>query len=889
MKIKLTLLTQSGPKDIAVTADATATVGDVAATMERSLAFQAGLPPVTPAPASLTLQTLSNTGQVERTLLPNSSLTDAGLLSGARVTVARSDIALREGQQAAAYLHILTGPGSGRVHPLRSGPNSIGRSPAADVTIDDPFISGVHARIVVSDHIEIIDQNSANGITVGDGLVERATLEPYDIVLLGDTQFKVERNVSAGAASAWSTSIDFNRSPQVWPRFEGKTFKLPQPPGTRKPGKFPLIAMAAPLVMGAVMFLVTHNLMSIIFVALSPVIALANWIDRRVTDKREKKQQVEEFKTETESLTTQVAETLAEEQRVRRLEVPSLDALITSVTRMTPTLWHRRPDQDTFLTLTGGYGTAPSRSTLELPNRGESPADLWALVTDLEQSGQQVTDVPILVPLRETGNLGIAGTPAWLDSTACAIMIQLAASHSPAEVTIAAIASVTSCRRWNWLMWLPHVGSTHSPVDGPHLASTPAAVSSLITKLEELSAKRREFLRNAEEALPAVVLLVENDAPIERGRLVSLAEKGPETGIHLIWIAPDQPDLPAACHAYLVENHGEQRVRIGFTKDNTETDIHICETLPPETALAVARRMSPILDNGAPVIDQSDLPRAISYLTLAGPALADNPAFTLERWRENGSLLRPGELPPSSGSNLRGLVGQGSHGEFVLDLRVHGPHALVGGTTGAGKSEFLQAWVLGMASANSPRRITFLFVDYKGGAAFADCVKLPHCVGLVTDLSAHLVRRALTSLKAELRYREHLLNEKKAKDLVSLEATGDPDCPPSLIIIVDEFAALAKEIPEFVDGVVDVAQRGRSLGMHLIMATQRPAGVIKDNLRANTNLRIALRMADESDSTDVIGTPLAADFDSRTPGRGAVRTGPGRIALFQAGYAGGQT
>ncbi len=116
---------------------------------------------------------------------------------------------------------------------------------------------------------------------------------------------------------------------------------------------------------------------------------------------------------------------------------------------------------------------------------------------------------------------------------------------------------------------------------------------------------------------------------------------------------------------------------------------------------------------------------------------------------------------------------------LYLDLRREGPHALVGGTTGAGKSEFLQSWVLGMAAAHSPDRLTFLFVDYKGGAAFADCVQLPHTVGQVTDLTPHLVRRALTSLRAELRYREHVLQRKKAKDLVSLEKTGDPECRPA--------------------------------------------------------------------------------------------------------------
>lgn len=138
----------------------------------------------------------------------------------------------------------------------------------------------------------------------------------------------------------------------------------------------------------------------------------------------------------------------------------------------------------------------------------------------------------------------------------------------------------------------------------------------------------------------------------------------------------------------------------------------------------------------------------------------------------------------------------------------------MGGTTGSGKSEFLQAWVLGMATEYSPERLTFLFVDYKGGSAFADCVSLPHCVGIVTDLNEHLVRRVLVSLRAELHYREHLFNRKKAKDILELERAGDPQAPPALVLVIDEFAALAKEVPEFVDGVIDIAQRGRSLGIH---------------------------------------------------------------------------
>ncbi len=308
--------------------------------------------------------------------------------------------------------------------------------------------------------------------------------------------------------------------------------------------------------------------------------------------------------------------------------------------------------------------------------------------------------------------------------------------------------------------------------------------------------------------------------------------------------------------------------------------------------MEIARLIAPVVDSGARVDDDSDLPRNVSLLAVTAKEAASSPEYILERWAESNSLPpEPGVAPVrrKRDNHLRSTIGVASGRNLALDLREHGPHALVGGTTGSGKSEFLQSWVISIAAEHSPSRVTFLFVDYKGGAAFADCIDLPHCVGLVTDLSPHLVQRALKSLKAELRFREHVLQKKRAKDLLELEKRGDPEAPPSLILVVDEFAALVSEVPEFVDGVVDVAQRGRSLGFHLVLATQNPGQSIKDNLRANTNLRVALRMADPEHSSDVIGTPQAALFDPGLPGRGIVKTGAGRLTPFQTGYVGGHT
>ena len=166
--------------------------------------------------------------------------------------------------------------------------------------------------------------------------------------------------------------------------------------------------------------------------------------------------------------------------------------------------------------------------------------------------------------------------------------------------------------------------------------------------------------------------------------------------------------------------------------------------------------------------------------------------------------------------------------------------------------------VASLAAEYPPSRVGFLLVDYKGGAAFKDAMHLPHCVGVVTDLDEHLTRRVILALDAEIRRREELLADHGARDLTELRRIGPEHAPADLVIVVDEFATLAKEIPEFVEGVVDIAARGRSLGLRLVLATQRPAGVINDRIRANVGVRIALRVNDEADSTDVIGDREAA-------------------------------
>ena len=220
-----------------------------------------------------------------------------------------------------------------------------------------------------------------------------------------------------------------------------------------------------------------------------------------------------------------------------------------------------------------------------------------------------------------------------------------------------------------------------------------------------------------------------------------------------------------------------------------------------------------------------------------------------------------------------------------LDLPSDGPHGLIAGTTGSGKSELMRCLVTSLAFTTSPESLNFVLIDYKGGSAFDACAGLPHVVGMVTDLDERLGERALVCLRAELAYREQFLRNAQASSIGELS----PASLPRLLVVIDEFAALASELPSFLESLVDIAQRGRSLGVHLLLGTQRPAGVVSPSIRSNTNIRIGLRMLDPHDSEDVIGTPAAAAINQNSPGRAFVRYGSSQPIPFQVAAVSGIT
>lgn len=900
MKINLTLVRSGGEQtDLTVTAEPTTPIVDIARAVYDADPERPGEPLSNADRISLRLHRIAPDGSGTAQVLDYATpLADSSIAGGAYVSLANA-IEAREGhetrREGAAKITVLSGADDGREFSIGYGSSSIGRDAGQDVRLQDPLVSKAHARLNISDVAEIIDQGSANGTRVNGELITRANVTRNDVVTVGSTSFMIEL-AALGAAADLGGVVALNRSPRLDPQYPGRELIAPDPPERPKPRPLPWMMFLVPLLMGPLMLAMGRSPYAMVFMLMMPLMATAMWLDGKRRNAKEWKQARIEFAAAVDGTADEIDAEHAIERAGRLSEAPSVPDIIDDAMERGPLLWTRRPEHAAFGMLRLGIGAMPSRVELKMPTQKRGIPEMWRDLRRLEEHCASVADVPVTENLRTSGSIGVAGQRAVAVSVARSLVIQLTGLHSPAELVIHATASTESARDWQWLRWLPHVTGGHSPVEAEPLAAGTEPVGRLVTGIEDLIEARAGTQERPDPEgpprLPLVVLVVEDDTPIERARLIQIAERGPSFNVHVLWVAPALARIPAACRTYLELSPASGDAVAGFVKTGLGVQPVVAALVNHHGAELFARALTPVEDASARIDDASDLPRAINFLTIVGPELGEQPQAILDRWAETHSILTGPLASKQIGrqrSTLRAVFGMAAGEPFQIDLRSDGPHALVGGTTGSGKSEFLQAWVLGMATAHSPQRVSFLFVDYKGGSAFADCTNLPHCVGIVTDLSQHMVYRALTSLRAELHYREHLFNRMKVKDLIELERTGTSEVPPALIIIVDEFAALVNEVPEFVDGMVDIAQRGRSLGLHMVLATQRPAGVIKDNLRANTNLRIALRMADEEDSKDILGTKMAAHFDSSTPGRGAAKTGPGRIRAFQSGYAGGWT
>ena len=761
MKLKFTLQSPGGDVDLVATVDATATVGDLASHLARSDPARGG----GRSGAAEGDMTLSLVGADRRSLDPRTAIGESGLFSGSVVALTRAGAAFVDAGHTVATVVITAGPDEGREYALPRGTAYIGRGRGCEVALSDGSVSRRHAKLVLSDVVEIVDLGSANGLTAGGQQVVRAQLRHGDVIRLGDTTLEVRLSGShvsegggVGVLGTDSGVVSYSRSPRLAPLAVGREFQVPELP--ERPGKqpFPWISLAVPIIMAVTLYWITRNILSMLFLAMMPMMIVGTSWESRRTAKKNYERSMVEFREDLGILTDEIHAEHERERVLRLGEHPAGVEALQAIDTRGALLWTRRVGRPGFLELRFGLGTRPSRSTIEMSAVGRSKAEAWLAVSQELDGLGAVDGVPVVANPLEDGAIGVCGPRAGVLDAARSLVLQAAGLHSPADLVVVSFASMGSAHDWDFLKWLPHTTSVHSPLTARPLASTTPSCSLLADELEDL-VEARLASKLEDLPLPAVLVLVEGDAPIDRSRLVELAERGPKAGVVVLWVAERQELLPAACTSFLVVGEpssasppasgapdagpggsssggiatagvelggldpstlastaaGGPAAFVGYVHEGLAVEPVLVDAVGAVDAAYVARRLAPVVDSGVAVDDDSDLPRAVSFLALSGTEIASQADAQIERWVESRSILTGPYAPAQphrKPGNLRAIVGQSSQGALTIDLRSDGPHALVGGTTGAGKSELLQAWILGMASAHSaaaghvpPRRL----------------------------------------------------------------------------------------------------------------------------------------------------------------------------------------
>jgi S-DNA-T family DNA segregation ATPase FtsK/SpoIIIE len=771
------------------------------------------------------------------------------------------------------------GPAAGTVHRLSVGQAEIGSGPLAHVRIADPDLPGHAVRVTVDnrgavrvsplagtaatlDRTPLTGPGPAGGtpwqpgmqLAVGGSLLDLAPYEPPDAAL---------------APSADGAGLDFNRPPRLLPPRRDTEFRLPPPPGRADRRPLPILMSLMPLALGIGGYFMFKSPYMLLLMAMSPVMIVGQYFSDRKQGRKSHSRQLADYREHKARIEADAREALDAERARRRTGCPDPATVLTIASGPRRRLWERRRSDPDYLLLRLGTADLPSAVVLEDPAQDEHRRRVtW-----------NVPDAPVTVPLRERGVLGVAGPQGVPRTLGRWLVAQAATLHSPNDLQICVLTDPAADASWDWVRWLPHArpasGQQASVLIGNDAETVAARIAELQAAVTARQQARREAGALAEFRDPDTVVVLDGSRRLRSmPGIIPLLREGPAVGIYAICLDSDERLLPAECQAVAVVDH--EGLRVQQTAEPTAARVRPDYVSGPWCA-RIARGLAPIRDvsHDEEAAGLPEASRLLDVLRLEPPS----PDAVTARWR-------------AGGRSTLAFVGESFDGPFAIDLRRDGPHGLIAGTTGAGKSELLQTIVASLAVANRPDAMNFVLVDYKGGSAFKDCVHLPHTVGMVTDLDAHLTERALESLSAELTRREHILAAAGAKDIEDYtDAIGrgaGTEPMPRLLIVIDEFASMARDLPDFITGLVNVAQRGRSLGIHLILATQRPSGVVSADIRANTNLRIALRVTDPMESSDVIEAPDAARISKSTPGRAYVRLGHASLVPFQAARVGGR-
>ncbi len=792
----------------------------------------------------------------------------------------------------------------------------IGRDIKSDIKINNDSVSSVHACLKFDgiDTWKIVDNNSRNGTYVNNKKISNeTTLVIGDVVyilgiriIIGNVFFAI--NNPNGMVQLNSKELIlfkpqkinhtedkifeeeeisyYYRSPQFSEKLELFNLVIDPPPAKTQIDDTPLALTIGPsLTMGlASMFTAVASIINLAssenpnWISAMPTIAMAIgmllgtvlWpiITKSRDNKRKLKSENDrknKYINYLEGIRQIIKAECKHQMNILHENYPSTLDVIGNKEFWDKKLWSRTVNQEEFLKLRLGIGNIPMFCDINYPEKHFSVEEdvLLNELYKVTEEQEMLVNVPINLDLKKDLMCGIVGNDRK-NVLACVnnIILQLVLFHSYDEVKIIVIYNKNEEAQFHYAKLLPHIWDNDKTIR--FAASNEDEVRELSTYIKKEIEHRESDNEKKDENIniPHYVIIDASKELSSKAEFIStLIEKNFSCGFSMISVCDEIKNLRKECSTVLQVEKNTSYFYNKYDLNNSK------QALKVETICNEARDVSQELANINLSLNGNGfvLPSMLTFLDMFEVSKIEHLNIR-ERWRENNPV-----------STLKTPVGVDTNGDtFYLDLheKFHGPHGLVAGMTGSGKSEFIITFILSLAVNFHPDEVAFILIDYKGGGltgAFeSDNFKLPHLAGSITNLDGASVKRSLISIQAELRRRQAIFNDArkianegtmdiyKYQQLYRNGVVNEP--VPHLFIISDEFAELKAQQPEFMEQLISAARIGRSLGVHLILATQKPSGVVDDQIWSNTRFRVCLKVQDKSDSMDMIKRPDAAEI-----------------------------
>lgn len=540
-------------------------------------------------------------------------------------------------------------------------------------------------------------------------------------------------------------------------------------------------------------------------------------------------------------------------------------------------LFDRVPEDDDFLNVRLGIGSVKAIRKIKYKKQEklEIEDDLQLIPRKLSQKYEMLTDAPVVCDFTKCNCVGIIGKESNRYSIFKNIVIDICIRHYPSDVKLFFISEKSHKERIQWLRFLPHV--KNEIIDAKNIVVDEDSKNRIFDYLfKEMSFREKEKERQNEKDYERIVVFFYDEYGFQNHPISKFISKAKDLKITFVFMSGAKGNVPLGCDSFIFVDSATKG-RVVSAENKEEVTYFEYETIDDATVEKMVEVLAPVYTEDISL--EGTLTKNISLFEMLN--IFDATDIDLEtRW--NSSKVYQSMAAP---------VGVTKSGLVYLDLhdKAHGPHGLVAGTTGSGKSELLQTYILSISTLYHPYEVAFVIIDFKGGGMVNQFRNLPHLLGAITNIDGKEIDRSLKSIRAELQKRQRLFSKAGVNHIdkyIKKYKSGEVNIPiPHLVLIVDEFAELRAEQPDFMKELISASRIGRSLGVHLILATQKPSGQVDDQIWSNSKFKLCLKVQSQEDSNEVLRSPLAAEI--KEPGRAYFQVGNNEVfELFQSAYSG---